>query len=89
MGAGPGDPDLLTVKAHRLLSDASNLVIVDRLVSEEILEIVQGEVKRANKYPGCAEQVSCVFENCYYITFQFVVADIYIYISIICVALLE
>jgi siroheme synthase len=60
LGAGPGDPDLLTVKAHRLLSDKKNLVIVDRLVSEEILAVVKGEVKRANKYPGCAEQVCCL-----------------------------
>ena len=57
LGAGPGDPDLLTIKAHRLLSDEKNLVIVDRLVSDEILGVVKGEVKRANKYPGCAEQV--------------------------------
>jgi hypothetical protein len=57
LGAGPGDPDLLTVKAHRLLSDENNLVIVDRLVSDEILDVIKGEIKRANKYPGCAEQV--------------------------------
>ena len=57
LGAGPGDPDLLTVKAHRMLSEENNLVIVDRLVSDEILGVIKGEVKIAKKYPGCAEQV--------------------------------
>jgi uroporphyrin-III C-methyltransferase len=36
IGAGPGDPELLTVKAARVLSKA-DVVITDRLVSEEIL----------------------------------------------------
>jgi uroporphyrin-III C-methyltransferase len=55
VGSGPGDPDLLTMAAHRLLSDPNTLVIVDRLVSQEILNIISGEVKVARKLPGCAE----------------------------------
>ena len=54
MGAGPGSPDLLTVAAHRIISDPANLVIIDRLVSDEIVELVRGETKIANKHPGCA-----------------------------------
>ncbi len=42
MGAGPGDPDLLTVKARRILADA-DVVIHDRLVSVQVLELARRE----------------------------------------------
>ena len=44
VGAGPGDPELLTRKAERLLGDA-DVVIHDRLVSAEILERARREAR--------------------------------------------
>jgi Tetrapyrrole (Corrin/Porphyrin) Methylases len=57
MGSGPGDPDLLTVSAYKLLTqaDSNTLVIADRLVSPEILNLIQCDYKVARKLPGCAE----------------------------------
>lgn len=45
VGAGPGDPDLLTVKAQRLLGKAE-VVVYDRLVSDEILALIPAGVAR-------------------------------------------
>ena len=55
VGSGPGDPDLLTIQAYKLLKNAS-LVVADRLISQEILDLIECELKIANKRPGCAEE---------------------------------
>ncbi len=41
VGAGPGDPELLTLKAARRLAEA-DVVLYDALISEEVLDLAPG-----------------------------------------------
>ncbi|MCL1473824.1 precorrin-4 C(11)-methyltransferase [Argonema antarcticum] len=52
VGAGPGDPDLLTVKAQKILAQADVILFADSLVPKQILEGVRGDaeiIRTANK----------------------------------------
>lgn len=45
VGAGPGDPDLLTLKAYRLIM-AADVVVYDNLVGHGILDMIPGHVEK-------------------------------------------
>ncbi len=45
VGAGPGDPDLLTVKAQKLLTVADVILCADSLVPEQILHICRQDAE--------------------------------------------
>ena len=53
VGAGPGDPELITLKAHRVLGQA-DAVVYDHLVDAQLLELVRPGCERifAGKKPG-------------------------------------
>lgn len=57
-GAGPGDPELITVKTARYLQKA-DVVLTDRLVSEEILnEYVKPEAEIVYVGKQCRRGIS-------------------------------
>ncbi|MBW4506655.1 MAG: precorrin-4 C(11)-methyltransferase [Scytonematopsis contorta HA4267-MV1] len=45
VGAGPGDPDLLTVKAHNLLKIADVILFADSLIPEEMLQLCRTDAE--------------------------------------------
>lgn len=52
VGAGPGDPELLTIKAQRLLAQADVILFADSLVPRQILQWVRADaevIRTANK----------------------------------------
>lgn len=52
VGAGPGDPELLTVRADRLLTEA-DVVVHDRLISQAMLELAhRARLVDVGKAPG-------------------------------------
>lgn len=57
VGAGPGDPDLLTVKGYRVIQQA-DVVVYDRLVSPEILSLASTKAEMI--YVGKKLDYHCV-----------------------------
>ncbi len=55
VGAGPGDPELLTVKALRLLRTA-DVVLYDDLVAPEILELIPPDIQVQNVGKRCGSK---------------------------------
>lgn len=63
VGAGPGDPDLITVKGHKALASA-DVVLYDALASDELLNIAPDHAvkiyvgKRANNHRYAQDEIN-------------------------------
>lgn len=62
VGAGPGDPELLTVAAQRALETA-DVIVADRLISKEILALARGELRIARKLRGRSHEAQREIEG--------------------------
>lgn len=68
IGAGPGDPDLLTFKALRLMQQA-DVIVYDRLVSESVLDLARRDSekiyvgKQRNNHSVPQEEINCLLAD--------------------------
>jgi uroporphyrin-III C-methyltransferase len=56
VGSGPGDPELLTLKAARILK-AANVVLHDSLVSAEVLAMISPQAELINVGKRCGQKL--------------------------------
>lgn len=61
IGAGPGDPELLTLKAHRLITGHAEVVVYDRLIADAILDMIPSHVERI--FAGKSHQHHCMSQE--------------------------
>lgn len=52
-GAGPGDAGLLTMKTYRLITEVADIVVYDRLIPDEIINLIPPHVKKIYAGKSC------------------------------------
>lgn len=63
IGAGPGDPELLTVKARRLIETCRCLIYAGSLVSDEVVALAPVSAERHNSAEMSLEQIVEVYKS--------------------------
>ncbi|MCR4436326.1 MAG: precorrin-4 C(11)-methyltransferase [Clostridiales bacterium] len=63
IGAGPGDPELITVKGQRLLGEADIIIYAGSLVNKELLKPAKSGCKIYNSAQMTLEEVIAVMEE--------------------------
>jgi precorrin-4/cobalt-precorrin-4 C11-methyltransferase len=63
VGAGPGDPELITVRGKRALAEADLVIYAGSLVPEAVLQWTQSEAKRINSASMHLEQIITEIEK--------------------------
>ena len=57
VGAGPGAPDLITLRGHKLLSEADVIIYTGSLVNEEVINCRKKDCKVYNSAYMTLEEV--------------------------------
>ena len=63
VGAGPGDPDLLTVKARKLLEDCQLCIYAGSLVSPRIISAINSDAKKYDSAEMSLDQIVEVIQE--------------------------
>ena len=63
VGAGPGDPELLTVKAHRILSSCAFCIYAGSLVSPRVIDIIPASAEKHNSAELNLDQITDLFKR--------------------------
>lgn len=63
VGAGPGDPDLLTVKGRRLLKECRICIYAGSLVSDQVLKLIPEDAEKHDSAGMDLEQMVSVYED--------------------------
>ena len=63
VGAGPGDPDLITVKGRRLLSEADVVIYAGSLVNPALLEVTREDCEIHNSASMTLQEVIAVMQK--------------------------
>ena len=61
VGAGPGDPELLTVKAERLLKNCQICIYAGSLVSDRVLDLLPRNAERHDSAALDLEEITRLF----------------------------
>lgn len=63
VGAGPGDPELLTVKAQRLLKNCKICIYAGSLVSPQVVELLRQDAEKHDSATLDLEQITALFAD--------------------------
>ena len=63
VGAGPGDPELLSIKAKRLLENCSYCIYAGSLVSDEVIGLLPENAKRFNSAELDLDEITELFKK--------------------------
>ncbi len=65
VGAGPGDPELITVKGQKALAEADVVIYAGSLVPEAVLKWTRSQTQRINSASRHLEEIITEIENAY------------------------